>query len=138
MHELSTLCYALSNDIEESVTEVEVMLEAYNRAPALDEDLHNALLQARTQAFDLQFALNGSSSRDEVGEKTEYPTLWTYLWSASGARRSTYGPTANHLQSLENAQALYEQLNKDYLAFQKMLEGLSLQLEELGAPPFKD
>ncbi|MEC8757235.1 MAG: glycosyl hydrolase [Bacteroidota bacterium] len=138
MHALATRCYALSNDIEESVTEVEVMLEAYYRAPTLDEDLHNALLQARTQAFDLQFALNGSSSRDEVGEKTEYPTLWTYLWSASGARRSTYGPTANHLQSLENAQAIYDQLNKDYLAFQETLAGLSLQLEELGAPPVKD
>ena len=99
------------------------MLESYNRAPTLDEDLHNALLQARTQAFDLQFALNGSSSRDEVGEKTEYPTLWTYLWSASGARRSTYGPTANHLQSLENAQAIYEKLNKDYLAFKRCLQG---------------
>ena len=114
------------------------MLESYNRAPTLDENVHNALLEARTQAFDLQFALNGSSSRDEVGEKTEYPTLWTYLWSASGARRSTYGPTANHLQSLENAQAIYDQLNKDYLAFQETLAGLSLQLEELGAPPVKD
>ena len=107
MHALATRCYALSNDIEESVTEVEVMLEAYYRAPTLDEDLHNALLQARTEAFDLQFALNGSSSRDEVGEKTEYPTLWTYLWSASGARRSTYGPTANHLQSLKKMLRLY-------------------------------
>ena len=138
MHDFATRCYALSNDIEESVTEVEVMLEAYNRAPTLDENLHNALLQARTKAFDLQFVLNGSSSRDEVGEKTEHPTLWTYLWSASGARRSTYGPTANHLQSLENAQAIYDQLNKDYLVFQETLAGLSLQLEELGAPPVKD
>ena len=79
MHDFATRCYALSNDIEESVSEVEVMLEAYNRSPTLDEDLHNALLEARTQAFDLQFALNGSSSRDEVGEKTEYPFRTTNL-----------------------------------------------------------
>ena len=101
MHDFATRCYALSNDIEESVTEVEIK-GILQWAPTLDEDLHNVSFFRRARKL-LIYSLRSMGLHHVMSEKTEYPTLWTYLWSASGARRSTHGPTANHLQSLENA-----------------------------------
>ena len=43
--------------------------------------LHIELLDVRMNILKLKKKMNGSKSRDEVGEEDEYPTIWTYLWS---------------------------------------------------------
>ena len=60
-------------------------------------------LKTRIDILTLEQKINGSKARSEVGEKDEYPTIWNYLWSASGSSNSTYGPTSTHKKSFNNS-----------------------------------
>ena len=63
------------------------------------------------QCLNLEQKINGSKVRSEIGERNEYPTIWTYLWAASGSSNSTYGPTKSHEKNLTNAKVIFNQLN---------------------------
>jgi len=129
---------ALSAEINDLKKAVDVMLKAYERAEKLDEALHNELLTARSGILDLKQQLNGSKPRSEIGEKNEFPTIWTYLGNAgSGISRSTYGPTATHKKSLKSAQSIYDDVNGKLSPIKSAMEAMAEKLKETGAPEIK-
>lgn len=128
----------LSNNIEDLKDKINIMLKAYERATLLNENLHSMLLDVRIQVIDLQEKISGSKARKEIGEENKYPTIWTYLWSASSGANSTYGPTKTHEKSLDSAKKIFLELEIDYNNIEKSVKPFVSDLEKIGAPKIKN
>ena len=127
----------LSNNIKDLKTKISVMLKAYERATSLNKNLHFSLLNNRTKILDLQEKLGGSKVRKEIGEENEYPSMWSYLLSASSGSNSTYGPTKTHKESLESANKIFFELKNNFKNIEKDIKPLEEQLNKIGAPKIK-
>jgi photosystem II stability/assembly factor-like uncharacterized protein len=126
----------LTVNLRETRQHIKLLLKAYDKAPASDTSLLQSLLDVRKQALDLQQQLGGSSARSEVGEKNEYPTIYSYMWKADNSS-STYGPTKTQLQSLKDANTLLKQMTTKFNAIQQTLAPIEEKLKALGAPPVR-
>ena len=127
----------LSNNIKDLKTNINMMLKAYERGTSLDENLHSSLLNNRNKILDLQKDLGGSQVRKEIGEENEYPSMWSYLWSASSGANSTYGPTQTHKKSLETANKIFHELEINYINIEMSVKPMTEQLKNIGAPKIK-
>ena len=88
--------------------------------------------------LNLEMKLGGSKVRKEVGEEYEYPTMWTYLWSASGGTNSTYGPTTSHKRSLDHANQIFTSINSEFENLNKQYQVVAPKLGSIGAPKIND
>ena len=127
----------LSNEIKDLKVKINMMLKAYKRAALLDEDLHATLLENRIKVMVLLEKLGGSQARKEIGEENEFPSMWSYLWSASSGANSTYGPTKTHEKSLETANKIFIDIKNDYNEIDLAIKPLNIQLEKIEAPEIK-
>ena len=137
LHNLRDQANNLSNNIKDLKTNINMMLKAYERGSSLDENLHSSLLNNRNKILDLQKDLGGSQVRKEIGEENEYPSMWSYLWSASGGANSTYGPTQTHKKSLETANKIFLELKIIYVNIEMSVKPMTEQLKNVGAPKIK-
>jgi len=127
----------LSNEIKDLKVKINMMLKSYKRAALLDEDLHATLLENRIKVMVLLEKLGGSQARKEIGEENEFPSMWSYLWSASSGANSTYGPTKTHEKSLETANKIFIDIKNDYNEIDLAIKPLNIQLEKIEAPEIK-
>jgi hypothetical protein len=137
LHNLRDQANNLSNNIKDLKTNINMMLKAYERGTSLDENLHSSLLNNRNKILDLQKDLGGSQVRKEIGEENEYPSMWSYLWSASSGANSTYGPTQTHKKSLETANKIFLELEIIYINIEMSVKPMTEQLKDIGAPKIK-
>ena len=137
LHNLRDQANNLSNNIKDLKTNINMMLKAYERGTSLDENLHSSLLNNRNKILDLQKDLGGSQVRKEIGEENEYPSMWSYLWSASSGANSTYGPTQTHKKSLETANKIFLELKIIYVNIEMSVKPMTEQLKNIGAPKIK-
>ena len=137
LHNLRDQANNLSNNIKDLKTNINMMLKAYERGTSLDENLHSSLLNNRNKILDLQKDFGGSQVRKEIGEENEYPSMWSYLWSASGGANSTYGPTQTHKKSLETANKIFHELEINYINIEMSVKPMTEQLKNIGAPKIK-
>ena len=130
-----------ANDLSYEITDLEkktnLLLKSYERAEYVDSSLHIELLDVRMNILKLKQKMNGSKSRDEVGEEDEYPTIWTYLWSANGSSRSTYGPTMSHREYFNHASDIYNQLNNQYLELKTDIDEIIKKFDLINSPKIK-
>ncbi len=104
---------------------------AQSRAEAaLEVRLHDV----RRQLLEIDEALNGNRSRQEVGEKAD-PVIQDRLFSVSlGVGRSTYGPTSTHRESLAIAQREIGAIHTRLESAGDEVSTLGRALVEAGAP----
>ena len=114
-----------------------MLLVSYERASKIDDTLHNTLLKSRDLTLSLEKQISGSKARSSIGEKNEYPTIWSYLWSASGSSNSTYGPTQTHKKSLNIANKIYVELKTDFESITELIKTIEINLKKIGAPAIK-
>ena len=127
----------LYDKVEDLKTEIDIMLKAYERATFLDENLHISLLNHRNEVLDLQNKFGGSQVRKEIGEENEYPTIWSYLWSANSGANTTYGPTKSHIKYLDIANKMLLDIEMNYKKIEKSIKPLEDQLKKINAPRIK-
>ena len=127
----------LSNDIKDLKVKINMMLKAYKRGKLLDENLHSTLLKNRIKIMTLLENLGGSQARKEIGEENEFPSMWSYLWSASSGANSSYGPTKTHEKSLETANKIFMDIENDYKEIYEAIKPLDSKLEKIGAPEIR-
>ena len=127
----------LSNNIKDLKNKINMLLVSYERAKNIDDSLNYKLLDLREKTLSLEKEISGSKVRSSIGEKNEYPTIWSYLWSASGSSNSTYGPTKTHKRSLMIANEIYTELNTDFKTINKSTDAIAIKLKEIGAPKIK-
>lgn len=127
----------LSNDIKDLKVKINMMLKAYKRGELLDKNLHTTLLENRIKIMTLLENLGGSQARKEIGEENEFPSMWSYLWSASSGANSSYGPTKTHEKSLATANKIFTDIEDDYKEIYKVIKPLDSQLEKIRAPEIR-
>ena len=135
---LSNKCYNLSSNIKDLKNQIELLYIAYERAQLTNTEIQKSIVNLRDKIFKLELKMNGSKVRSEIGEKNEYPTLWTYLWAARGSSNSSYGPTQTHKSSFEYANLLFTEINEKYVVCKKSSENLMKELDKLRAPQIKN
>ena len=126
--------YASIVNLKTSKEMITMMLESYKRANSLNKSLHLELLELRTKILDLEQNINGSEARSSIGEQNDFPTIWNYLWSASGSSNSTYGPTKTHLKSYNIANQMMKEYNSDVKNIEIAIDELIIKLNDIGAP----
>lgn len=135
--ELSIKSKDLRTEIQDTKRQIEMMLTAYNRAVEKDDSLQTDILKIRNEILDLEQKFNGSKARSEVGEKNEYPTIWTYI-QAAGGMNTSYGPTKAQLKYLKNANKLYDTFSKNLKTINDAIPTLIGRLEDIEAPDVKN
>lgn len=123
-------------EFTEAKAELKLMLKAYERADKVNEDLNKNLYQSHKEIMDLEQKFTGSKVRSEVGEKNEFPTIYNYMYAASGS--SSYGPTKAHLKYFENAKKLLDELKTELSSIEEDLSKYESELEAIGAPGIED
>ena len=125
----------LQSDMNDTKDLIQVMLKAYDQAMSTDESLQIDLLKVRDQLLSIEQKFGGSKARSQVGEKSEYPTIWNYIWA--GSANTTYGPTASHLKYLDNANKLSNKISTELNQIKKLIGPLEKRLDGIGAPKIK-
>ena len=127
---------ALNTTFENAKKRLDMMMKAYERSPKLNAEVNQSMLNLKNKMIELEYMLSGSQSRDEIGEKSPYPTISDYLGTArTGTSSSTYGPTPTHKKCLSNAQTLYEDARKRIEQIRTIdLPSIEKQLVSAGAP----
>ena len=128
----------LSNNIKELKNNISLMLKSYERAESTNPDLLSEILNLRSEAIDLEQKIGGSKVRKEIGEDYEYPTMWTYLWSASGGTNSSYGPTNSHTKSLASANQIFINITSEFEELNNRYSTIPSKLKLIGAPKIED
>ena len=125
---------ALKTTFSNSNKQFEMICKAYSQANVVNEEITNQINLIKRELANLDKNINGSSAREEVGEKNEYPNMQDYLWSAYNSSTS-YGPTITQEKTLNIVQELYnqnkiklEQIQNEYL------NNLEVNLQKIGIP----
>ena len=133
--ELRSKIYHLSKQIKDLKNKSLIALKAYQRAELVDEKINMKILSLREKILELELNVNGSSIKSKVGEQNDYPRMRDYIWAASSY--STYGPTKQHKESLQNAHTLYNKFNKEYESLNQQIEPINNSLNKINAPVVK-
>ena len=133
--ELRSKIYHLSKQIKDLKNKSLIALKAYQRAELVDEKINMKILSLREKILELELNVNGSSIKSKVGEQNDYPRMRDYIWAASSY--STYGPTKQHKESLQNAHTLYNKFNKEYESLNQQIEPINNSLNKINAPVIK-
>ena len=133
--ELRSKIYHLSKQIKDLKNKSLIALKAYQRAELVDEKINMKILSLREKILELELNINGSSIKSKVGEQNDYLRMRDYIWAASSY--STYGPTKQHKESLQNAHTLYNKFNKEYDSLNQQIEPINNSLNKINAPVIK-
>ncbi len=118
-------------EAKDQVAAMETALERANVAPGA---LNGELYQLRQQLNALEREVNGSPSREEIGERNP-PTISSRFYTGFRGLSTTYGPTGNHRRSLQIAATELDELMPRIERLRdETIPGLQEELREIGAP----
>ena len=126
--------YSFNDLFSQSLNNLKKFKIALSRISALPGELNSKLYSAEKELNYLEKMIKGSSSKGEVGEKTE-ATIQSRLSFASRGLSTTYGPTKLHKESLELAKKSFNNLKpRVEKMFKETLPNLKKLLEKHGSP----
>ncbi|MEK9912473.1 MAG: glycosyl hydrolase, partial [Flavobacteriaceae bacterium] len=77
--------------------------------------------------------IEGSPSRNEIGERNP-PSIASHFSVAYRGLSTTYGPTTNHIYSMNLANEMLLEIESKIQGFTKEVQEFSKKLEDAGAP----
>ncbi|MEM9930762.1 MAG: glycosyl hydrolase, partial [Bacteroidota bacterium] len=119
--------------LEKLTKQIKSMETALARASVAPGKLHEELYALQDQIMDLERKLEGSPSRDAVGEKAP-PTVQDHFFAGFRGLSTTYGPTPNMKRSLGIAADMLKEVMPQIEALAAKLPALKTQLKAAGAP----
>ena len=137
VYKLRVKAYELSDEIKNSKKEIDKIIKSYQQANTTNIALEKRIYNIRDGFNKLDIQLNGSKSRSSIGEQNDYPSMWTYLWSANGSGSSTYGPTDTHKQSYSSAKSIFFEINTEFKRLEKQVDAVKNGLKKIEAPVIK-
>ena len=134
IEKLKRSVYELSHEINVAQSNLNKLLKAYNLSSKIDSSIERKILEIRDELNVLNEKFNGSKSKKEIGEQNDYPTIWSFLWSASGSSSSTYGPTNSQLKSFQNTKILYQDFKNQLFNIDSKINSENENLKKIDAP----
>lgn len=117
-------------DLKKQVKSMETALARSNVAPG---KLNEAIYALQDEVRTLSRMMEGSPSRDAVGEK-QPPTISDHFFAGYRGLSTTYGPTPNMERSLGIAEKMMKEMMPKITALAAKLPALRSQLTAAGAP----
>ena len=106
---------------------------ALARSNAVPGSLEPQLAQMKEKIAHIETMLNGSPSREEIGERNP-SGVQGFLYNAFNGMENSYGPTAIHKKSLATAKSLYAKTLIEVNQLSNMIPKISEALNDAGAP----
>ncbi len=132
--ELRGATSALRLALADANKKTDAMIAALNRTQNYPQELYNDLHDLRNELLEIEEQLSGQPSKREVGEKTRI-SINNRLGMAWSGANSTYGPTANHLKSLEIASEEFEEIRIEFeMIRNQTIPSLEKELMDAGSP----
>ncbi len=123
--------------LDNCTKKVNAMQTALSRAEKESKDLAMKLFNVKKELQAINQEMNGSPSKDEIGE-LDATTFRSRMRVAFSGISTTYGPTALHRQNLEMAQKQIDDIMpKLEKIAEKDIPQLEKALSEVGAPPIE-
>jgi len=119
--------------MEKLTKQISAMATALSRTTMVPGKLHEDLYALQGQVNDLERMLQGSPSRDAVGESGP-PTAQGHFFAGFRGLSTTYGPTPNMRRSLGIASDMIKETIPMIDALAAKLPALHKQLKAAGAP----
>ena len=138
VYNLKVRAYELSDEIKNSKKEIDKIIKSYHLAKTTNSSVEKSIKNLSENYNKINIKLNGSKSRSSIGEQNDYPSLWTYLWSASGSTNSSYGPTDTHKQSYINAKSILTEIKTEFKKLENQADVIKNGLKNIKAPIVKD
>ncbi|MEL7161552.1 MAG: glycosyl hydrolase, partial [Bacteroidota bacterium] len=113
--------------------QIKAMEVALNQATVEPGALNEQLYALQDEVKELELQLEGSPSRDAVGEKAP-PSVNDHFFAGYRGLSTTYGPTPNQRRSLGIAKDMVAEILPKIGALVDRLPGFQAQLREAGAP----
>ncbi|SER30439.1 VPS10 domain-containing protein [Neolewinella agarilytica] len=113
--------------------QVKAMESALSLASIEPGALHEQVYALSKEVADMERKLNGSPSRDAVGEKAP-PSVSDHFFAGYRGLSTTYGPTPNQKRSLGIAKDMIAEIMPMVKALSGKLPELQTQLQKAGAP----
>ena len=101
-----------SIELQSSIKKVDAMKRALSMADSNPGDLDDNLYMLMDKLMDLDEELNGSKSKQEIGEKTKTTVMQRISVARTGTAYATYGPTPLQRQSLDIAISQHTEIKK--------------------------
>ena len=116
---------------EEKLMALKAALNNSNIAPG---PINKEIQALQKEAIAIKKSVEGSPSKDEIGERTP-PGIQTHLRVAYRGMRSTYGPTPLHQKSMALAKKMTLKIEAKIISLQNdKIKPLEQKLKTLGAP----
>ncbi|MEM9001841.1 MAG: glycosyl hydrolase [Bacteroidota bacterium] len=125
---------ATTTILQKSTAEIAAMKRAFDQAtsptPALLSKIHNA----KKQLQNIDWQINGSSSKNEIGERN-LPSPQDGTFVGLVALNNTYGPTGNHKSALDRAHKQLQGIKAELKGLITItLPAIAAELKAAGAP----
>ncbi|PPK85087.1 photosystem II stability/assembly factor-like uncharacterized protein [Neolewinella xylanilytica] len=125
---------AVQEFMDEATKQLGAMETALERASVEPGTLDGKLYELRQELAALEKEINGSPSRDEIGERNP-PTISGHFYTGYRGLTTTYGPTGNHRRSLRIAATELDELMPRIEKLRdETLPALQDELRNVGAP----
>jgi len=135
LEELSGEIMTISLELQNSIKKVKAMQRALDLANSAPGDLDKNVLKLLNKLYGLDDQLNGSRSKQEIGETTNTTIKQRLMVAALGTAYSTYGPTPLHKESFEIAKSQHKGINEKLLKITiEDIPKLKAELDKAGAP----
>lgn len=126
---------AISEVLDKTFEQVDAMQKAVFLAKNNPGDLDNRIQHLKQRLYDLDQALNGNRSKEEIGEKDRPNVKDRMNFLVYGTSFSTYGPTPSLIEALSisrnELKSIKDQLNQ---IRDEEIPALTTILTEMGAP----
>ncbi|WP_116125505.1 VPS10 domain-containing protein [Lewinella sp. IMCC34183] len=134
MREVQQQIARVQEFMSEAGDQVAAMETALERSAVAPGALNGKLYEVKQELNRLQVELEGSPSRNEIGERNA-PTIGDFFSTGYRGLTTTYGPTPNHRRSLDIAAGQLADLMPEIERLRdETLPALRQELREAGAP----
>ena len=124
----------LEDVLERSEEKLMALKVALNNSNIIPGAINNKIQALQKEAIAIKKSVEGSPSKDEIGERTP-PGIQTHLRVAYRGMMSTYGPTPLHQKSMALAKKMTLKIEAKITSLQNdKIKPLEQKLKTLGAP----
>ena len=124
----------LEDVLERSQEKLMALKVALNNSNIVPGAINNKIQALQKEAIAIKKSVEGSPSKDEIGERTS-PGIQTHLRVAYRGTMSTYGPTPLHQKSMALAKKMILKIEAKIIRLQNdKIKPLEQKLKTLGAP----
>ncbi|WP_223550986.1 sialidase family protein [Aestuariivivens sp. NBU2969] len=127
------------NQFEKASTKLKTFEKALTYLEKVPGNLEQQIFDLNKTMQDIKTILEGSSSKQEIGEKDVISIMGRLSTAQSALFKGTYGPTKMHLESFDIAKILYNRVKPKIIEFAAVaIPYIEKQLIQAGAPVIID